>query len=163
MPATYEPLATTTLSSATGSITFSGISSAYTDLRIVFVATFSTQSEVRIRFNSDTTTAYSYTFLRGTGSSAGSNSETNQTNISGWATTDTNTPEFYAIDVFNYTAANSKSVLVVSNADLNGTGEITTLAGLWRQNAAINTVTLSVASGTISIGSMATLYGIAKA
>jgi hypothetical protein len=39
MPATYEPIATTTLGGAAATITFSSISSAYTDLRIVLVGT----------------------------------------------------------------------------------------------------------------------------
>jgi len=36
MPITYEPIATTTLSSAQSSVTFSSISGSYTDLVLVF-------------------------------------------------------------------------------------------------------------------------------
>ena len=38
MPATYEPIATTTLGSAATNITFSSIPATYTDLRLVLVA-----------------------------------------------------------------------------------------------------------------------------
>jgi glycosyltransferase involved in cell wall biosynthesis len=41
MPATYEPIATTTLGSAAASITFSSIPATYTDLRLVIVGNLS--------------------------------------------------------------------------------------------------------------------------
>jgi hypothetical protein len=37
MPATYEPIATTTLGTAAAFITFSSIPATYTDLRLVIV------------------------------------------------------------------------------------------------------------------------------
>jgi len=55
MPTTYEPIATTTLGSATASITFSTISGAYTDLVLVASITgVSVATDPWIRINSDT-------------------------------------------------------------------------------------------------------------
>ena len=61
MPATYEPIATTTLGSAAASITFSSIAGTYTDLRLVMVGTTSASDWAFVRFNGTdgSSTAYS--------------------------------------------------------------------------------------------------------
>lgn len=70
MAATYEPIATTTASGSSSSITFSSISSAYTDLVLVANASVTSGSDTAIlRFNGDTGSNYSRTFLSGNGSS----------------------------------------------------------------------------------------------
>ncbi len=62
MPATYEPLATTTLGSAASSVTFSSISGSYTDLVVVFSGTAGGgNSNLILTFNSDTGSNYSWT------------------------------------------------------------------------------------------------------
>jgi hypothetical protein len=77
MAITYEPIATTTLSSAAATITFSSISSAYTDLRLVFVGTsVANSNNCIVTFNSDTGFNYSQTALYGTGATAGSSRQT---------------------------------------------------------------------------------------
>ena len=60
--ATYYPIATTTLSSATNSVSFSSISGSYTDIVIVFNGAASTSGVTcNVQFNSDTGTNYSTT------------------------------------------------------------------------------------------------------
>lgn len=72
MPATYEPISTTTLSSATTSINFTSIPATYTDLRIVWVYQTTTGGSYPIiNFNSDAASNYSYITLFGAGSSSG--------------------------------------------------------------------------------------------
>ena len=70
---TYTPIATTTASGSASSVTFSSIPSTYTDLVIVadILGAASTADAV-LRFNSDTTSNYSETVIRGDGSSAAS-------------------------------------------------------------------------------------------
>jgi len=63
MPTTYEPIATTTLSTATASVTFSSISGTYTDLRLVIFALGATSDYPYVEINSDTGTNYSKTVL----------------------------------------------------------------------------------------------------
>ena len=60
--ATYEPIATQTLASAAATITFSSIAATYTDLRLIFAKPIG-GSSLLLRFNSDTATNYSWTYL----------------------------------------------------------------------------------------------------
>jgi hypothetical protein len=77
MPLTYDRIATTTLGSAAADITFSTISSAYTDLRLVIVCTTASSTNMCLQFNGVTTTVYSGTFLSGNGTAAASSRLTN--------------------------------------------------------------------------------------
>lgn len=72
MPGTYEPIATTTLSSAASSITFTGISQAYTDLVMVFNGDLTSITGAGIRVgNNSLDTGYSYSLTRMWGKSNG--------------------------------------------------------------------------------------------
>ena len=79
--ATYTPIATTTLGSATGSYTFSSIPQTYTDLVVVAQATISVAAGSVVQFNGDTGNNYSYTYISGDGSSASSSRVTNNNYI----------------------------------------------------------------------------------
>ena len=85
MATTYDKIATTTLGSATNTITFSSIAASWTDLRVVFVGTTTTATTLTYRFNNDSSSAYSFTYLSGNGTNAQSGSFTNQTEIYGVA------------------------------------------------------------------------------
>lgn len=165
MPATYEPIATTTLGSAASSITFSSISSAYTDLRLVFVCTnVSGGDQANITFNGIGGTSYSITSLYGDGASAGSLSSTNQPAINAAiGGTSTTIPTMYTADIFSYTGSTFKTCLVTGNEDKNGSGLVSRTVGLFRNTAAITSVTIAKSGGTYAIGTTATLYGIKNA
>jgi hypothetical protein len=162
MPATYEPIATTTLGTAAASVSFTSISSAYTDLKIIAVGKRVSGSALAIQFNGDTTTDYSKTRLSGTGLSATSSRDTSQTSIgtNGWNPT---YDQLYEIDVFSYAGSTNKTCLIAMSADENGGGEAARIVGLWRDTTAINRVDLLITSGTIAAGFTATLYGIKAA
>ena len=78
---TYTPLATTTVSgSSTYIISFTFISSSYTDL--VLIGEVAPQSEITafgFRFNGDSSSLYSYLQMSGNGGSEASTLDTNQT------------------------------------------------------------------------------------
>jgi len=84
MAITYEPIATTTLGSATASVTFSSLGS-YTDIVLVCSVQSASSGDARIniRFNGDTASNYSGTFMYGDGSAAGSGRDTSRTSIDG--------------------------------------------------------------------------------
>ena len=162
MAVTYEPIATTTLSTAAVSVSFTGISSSYTDLKIVAVGKRVSGGALAIRFNNDSATNYSKTRLAGNGTTASSGRDISGTEIgtNGWNST---YDQLYEIDVMSYGGSTYKTALVRMSADENGGGEVSRIAGLWRSTSAINRVDLLITSGTIAAGFTATIYGIKAA
>lgn len=169
MPSTYEPIATTTLGSAAASITFSSISSSYTDLRVSWVIPVASGSDIpALQFNSDTAANYSRTTLIGDGASAASARQpTSDGNTGLWfdqTGTTTVQPSFYTLDTFSYAGSTYKTSLITTSSDRNGTGRVTRTVGLWLSTSTITTVRLYLYYGTnLPIGTTATLYGILKA
>jgi hypothetical protein len=168
MPATYEPIATTTLGSTATTITCSSISSAYTDLVCILVGRQTTFGyQPGIQFNSDTAGNYSATELFGDGSAASSLRETNATYINSARGTELSTtiPSFVKFNIFSYRGSTNKTVLTEYAGDYNGSGVVERTVGLWRNTSAITSLTIMSAngSGNLAIGTTATLYGILKA
>jgi hypothetical protein len=58
MATTYDLIATTTLASAAGTISFSGWDSSYTELEIIGTVKFGGDSDITLRFNSDANSNY---------------------------------------------------------------------------------------------------------
>ena len=167
MALTYEPIATTTLGSASGNITFNSIPSTYTDLRIVLVQTSTSTagSSPWIRFNGNTGSNYSQTYSSGTGTTATSGNVTNFSGIyiviSGAQTT---APTLSLIDVFSYAGSTNKTLLSRSAEDTNGGGQSAINVGLWRNTSAINSVTIFRNGGNfLAAGTICTIYGIKAA
>jgi hypothetical protein len=166
MPATYEPIATTTLASATNTISFGSISGSYTDLVLTLSGTVSSAgNDVLLRFNSDSGTNYSFSRLNGDGSTAGGARATSATAIrpSDIYGPQLSNPFFMTMNLFSYAGSTNKTVLINWNMDNNGSGAVGRMVGLWRSTAAITTIGISYSSGNFSIGTTATLYGILKA
>lgn len=162
MPATYEPIATTTLGSAAASITFSSIASSWTDLRLVVVPIMTSAANLYLRFNSDTGSNYSYTYIYGNGTTAASGRLSNFTRIQPYESLET-TPTMVECDIFSYAGSTYKTVLQRQSRDLNGSGSTNSLVGLWRNTASITTVNLDLSTSTFATGTTATLYGIKNA
>jgi hypothetical protein len=163
---TYEPIATNTLSSNQASVTFSGIAGTYTDLVLIVSAnqtpTFNTQF---IRFNGDTGTNYSYTILTGNGTSAVSaRGSTNDAWYSGYYAVPPTTN--YGTEIYSFqNYANTTTYKTGLSRTGRASGGTDAMVGLWRNTAAITSVTYAI-SGTsafLTSGSTFTLYGIAAA
>ena len=174
MPTTYEPIATTTLSSAQSSVTFSSISGSYTDLRIAIQARSTAagngRESFRIRFNGDTNSNYSATWIVGNGTSAGSNRNSSQTYAYAMFQESNSTSTAFGmntLDIMNYSNATTyKTGLTRSSYNLLGNTEDCSAAHvfLWRSTSAITSIEFSTdASGGLSSGSTFTLYGITAA
>jgi hypothetical protein len=165
MPATYEPIATTTLGTA-GQITFTSIPATYTDLRIVLVSlSVNNGANVQFRFNADTGTNYSTTYVRGNGSVATSTRFTSQPY--GYFSDDSSStnPAFATLDIFSYAGSTNKTALGTFQNDNNGSGTVYSTVNLWRSTAAITSVSLSPSNfgNNFQTGTTATLYGIKNA
>lgn len=156
-------IATTTLGTAASTITFSSIPSTYTDLRLIFITTTSINgANINLRFNSDTGTNYSSTWLEGNGTSASSYRATNDTRFqltNGAGTT--TIPSFTILDIFNYAGSTYKTALDNVSGDTNGSGYVFRSVQMWRSTSAINRIDLTPTSGNFNAGTTATLYGIA--
>ena len=164
MATTYEKIQSTTLGSPTSSITFSSITSAYTDLRLVLVAKDTTGDYPYLRLNSDSGSNYSLTRLQGDGASATSSRQTNQTEaflINGSLTT--TIPVLIELDFFSYAGSTFKTFLNSYSGDYNGSGYAIRMVHLWRSTSAINNINIFVSSGNFATGTTATLYGILRA
>lgn len=160
--ATYEPIATTTLGSAAATITFSSIAATYTDLRVVVTGTNSASTTVGIRYNSDSATNYSRTFLGGEGTTAQSSRHSNTT--SGYSALISATPSMVTFDIFSYAGSTYKTHLITGSNDENGSGWVNRSVGLWRSTSAITRIDLIFLDGSNFLtGTTATLYGIKAA
>jgi len=159
MAATYTPIASITLGAAASSVTFSSIPQTYTDLVCVVSAKAATAAyDLYLQFNGDTGNNYSWIAVSGTGSSAVSNRNTNgpaiqMDNYGSVRTTDFNTNISHIMNYSNSTT--HKTVLARAGAAAVGT-DIN--VGLWRNTAAITSMTLYINS--FAVGSTFNLYGI---
>ena len=161
--ATYEPIATNTVSgSSTTSVSFTSIPSTYTDLILVVNGSTSSADQIDLRFNSDSGSNYSMTAMYGDGSSAASARATNTTYMygGGWLSTTNST---LIIQFMNYANTTTyKTALWRGNATSN---YVHAAAGLWRSTSAITQIDVSrhTAGVTFSSGTTMTLYGIRSA
>lgn len=167
MPATYEPIATTTLGSASTPINFTSIPATYTDLRVVLIwrPATSTSMNLFIRLNNDSTALYSDSYMTGNGTAVTSNKDTAS---SAWFVNQVINPSttistFTTIDLFSYAGSTNKTALIKTSADFNGSGYIQPQVGLYRSTTAISQINLVASSDNFAIGTTATLYGILKA
>jgi hypothetical protein len=166
---TYTPLATYTVTgSAVPSYTFSSISSAYTDLRLVVSGLTSTTGYAfTLGVNGDTASNYSQTLLSGSGSAAQSTRYTSATNTSmylgGWvAGYDSTAPTTIGVDFMNYANTNTNKTILYRSS--SGTKSVEAGVMLWRSTAAITSFTVYAQSGSnIAVGSTFSLYGIKAA
>ena len=180
MPATYEPIATYTADGSSNPITFTSIPATYTDLRFVISCRANQgtggggYSNFTYRYNSSSSSLYSFTEIVGDGTSATSFANTSLTyavigsgySIIGKSDSPLN---LVTLDVFNYAGSTNKTALATSSADRNGTGSTVRNVSLWRSTSAITSVSFDVdAFGGVSgrafaSGSTFTLYGIKNA
>ena len=159
MAATYEPIATTTLTGTQSTTVFSSISSAYTDLRLVYTGT--STAYLTLYFNNDTSALYSDTSMDGSGSAAASFRGTgNSTLYLSQRPLSSTIPAFCTVDLFSYAGGTYKTCLITYNTDQNGSGYVGSTVGLYRSTSAINQITIS---GNQYAGTTITLYGIKAA
>ena len=161
---TEVAIATTTLGSASTTITFSSIPGTYTDLRVVLCGIIQGGNNANGRYNGDTGSNYSNTMIGGDGSSANSYRNTNTTWIRFFdiAAAGGTYPQLITWDIFNYAGSTNKTSLATTSNDGNGSGAVERSVALWRNTAAITSVSI-VGTDTFPIGTTATLYGILKA
>ena len=162
--ATYEPIATTTLGSAEASITFNSFG-GYTDLILVCRHATNAGGNTHLRFNGDNGSNYSNTFLRGDGTTASSVKGNNES----WMTLESfgfPTSAFGAITtahIMNYSNTTTYKSVISRGSNANSGSGVSAVVNLWRNTAAITSMTIFSSAATFSADSVFTLYGIAAA
>jgi len=173
MPAanTYTPIASTTVDTASATVVFSSIPQTYTDLVLVMQPAANVGDEnVGIQFNGDTAGNYSYTRL-GANNTAGTFSSNrvsgfsriNTTEATGTSTTLGNL--VITANIYNYINTTTYKTVLARSGQQGGTyNGVELFTGLWRNTAAITSVTVMQGGGrTFSTGSTFSLYGILAA
>lgn len=176
MPVTYDQLATTTLSSNQASVSFTSISSAYTDLFLVLSyrdTRTQTYSYPALRFNNDSGSNYSALSLGGSTNAISSTSANNQTwlNIGEGTGASSGTGQYSPIHIhiFNYANTTTNTTVLFRSQNVNsGAGGGNTVAGArqWRNTNAINRIDVIPDTGggtNIASGTVITLFGIKAA
>jgi hypothetical protein len=161
---TYVPIANQVLTSATASVTFSSISSAYTDLVLVCNhrgVTGSSGNGLYVTLNGDTGANYSDTALYGNGSSAGSGRDSNITAYYVGAGSVATEYSSTNINFMNYANTTTYKTMLARTGDARL--EARASAGLWRNTSAINSILVSYYGYNFDAGSTFTLYGILAA
>lgn len=170
MAITYSNLASTTLGSAQSVITFSSISQSYTDLVIKISGLESTGSGnwYTVAFNGDTGANYSNVYYRNNDGNPtnGRTSSTTSLYDDGFSFSLGVTANRYGnseIYISRYTAAVHKSVNLFNTTA--GQNFLSISAGLWRNTAAITSITITTGFGSYNsvAGSSFYLYGIKNA
>lgn len=168
MASTYTPIATTTLGSAQSTVTFSSISGAYTDLRMVITGVSNSSDNIFYRFNGVTSASYSRTMLSGDGSAASSARASSQNfgrlTSFGWPTS-TAGEAVTTWDIMNYSNGTTyKTSIARSNRASNG---VDAIVNLFSDAGAITSISIATNQFTGSSnwlsGTTVTLYGIAAA
>lgn len=164
MPATYEPIATTTLGSTATTVSFTSIPGTYTDLVLVTsIKATSADTNQWMRFNSDSGTNYSSTNLYGTGTSALSFRQSSEDKfnsvLSGYLVTTQNCPGIYNIMNYSNTTTFKTMISRFSNSSVVAQAEVS----LYRSTSAITSIEIFTTPNSFAVGSTLTLYGIKAA
>ena len=159
MAITYEPIATYTVATTSASYTFSSIPGTYTDLYLVITGSTTTAGQdIQVQFNGDTGTNYSRSYVLGTGSSVVTGRNTGQIGfIPGGAYLNT----VSRLNIMNYSNATTYKTVLAHHDSWDS--YVVDNVGLWRNTAAITSLTISTQTFNMGVGSVFTLYGIKAA
>lgn len=154
---TYDLLDSTTLSSATNSVTFSSINQTYVDLVLIIYAKRSSAGDIKLEYNSDSDNNYEIINMLSDGSSATANNVT-RTNL--LLSPGSTTTAIVTANIINYTATDQLKETLGRSDD--GTDKTVASVSQWNKTpiAAINRIDIR-GSSNFDAGSTFSLYGIA--
>lgn len=173
---TYEPIATSTVSTPVATITFSSIPSTYTDLKVIMNlsdddAEAGTGAPT-FTFNNDSSALYSQVRVSGRNDATLTTSlTTGQTKIYAlfWNNSPTSTTIFplMIVDIFSYAGSSNKSCLITAADDRGASptlGAVERMVGLYRSTTAISRMDITNdGNKKFETGSIVTIYGIKAA
>ena len=153
---TYTALATTTLASATASVTLGSIPATYRDLVLIVNTPSITADQLVLRFNGDTGSNYFRVYMEsifGTTGTAGGQDDLAYVGAYG------GDQASLIVNIMDYSATDKhKSFLARGDAAI----VTKTTALRWANTAAITSITVRLVSVNLPIGTTINLYGIAS-
>jgi hypothetical protein len=169
----YDLLETEILTGSQASVIFSSLNSTYgadyqhLQLRIAAQGTTG-NANIGFTFNGDTSNNYAWHALLGTGSAVESDSSVNRGNIIGSiavvASSNTNQFNGSVIDILDaFNTSKYKTTRSLSGRASGGGNLIQLDSGLWRSTDALSSMTFTITTGNINIGSRFSLYGLRSA
>ncbi len=169
IPVGYNSISTTTVGAGgSSSIDFNAIPQTYKHLQLRFFARGSSIDAVKIQFNNDTATNYSYHYLFGArgGSSGSSNATTQSYGIALWSMGMPSAASVFGFGIQDFldyrNTTKFKTVRGFDGWDGNGTGGIETVSYNWRSTSAISSIKLTPNTGGVTFQQYSTfaLFGI---
>jgi len=165
MATTYEPIATTTGTGASNTVSFASIPATYTDLVLVFEGVVSSggTASLDITFNNVTTGGlYSNTRIQGNGTAASSSrNSSGNTGTTGYVSSSNRSMSI--INIMNYANTTTFKTAITRTNTMDATdARVGAYVNLFSSTSAINRVDLS-ATGNFATTSVFTLYGIKAA
>jgi hypothetical protein len=155
----FTALANVTLASPANTVTFSSISGAYRDLRIVFSGGIGS-SNASFTINNDSSSTYYWTTIEGNGSSASSayNGDTFGSFANNYVSWYDSSGIVLTFDIFDYSATDKHKTML---SRLNNTNRATNaVVNRWPSTAAITSVRLNGNASDFTTGTTIALYGV---
>jgi hypothetical protein len=158
----FESIQTITVGTATSTVEFTSIPATYTHLQLRVSMLSSVQfGGVKMQFNSDTGTNYSWHNLYGNGTGAFSDYGATQAQMYIYFSGGTTNPSAGVYDVLDYANTNKyKTMRGIEGVDANGSGYVNLTSGNWRSTSAITSIKLTYTSQTFNTNSVFALYGV---
>lgn len=167
----FESISTTTLSASTSSLTISSIPSGFQHLQLRCDVRVSAGSAAgnyaNLRLNGDTGTNYTYNYIESNGSGGqGTGGTGNQDRLYGsYISNDGGNSSGYFssmfIDIFDYSNTSKyKTWRCFGGYQDRSIGRISSMAGHWLSNTAVNSIFLEPQGASWVAGSTFALYGI---
>lgn len=166
MALTYEPLATTTLSTTTATINFNSISQSYTDLVLVIYARFATggsNGTIHFQANGDTGNNYSWIYLQGSSGSGANTARSTNTVIGVVGQGGSSSGSDFGIGIAHFMNYSNTNIFKTMFSRATAINAVTQMWGsCWRNKNAITSLKID-GPYSFATGSVFTLYGIKAA
>lgn len=158
---TYDPITTVTATSVNNLLIMNNIPQTYTDLILVINGNTTTDDEIQLRYNSDNGSNYTLLFLYGSNSGTSSQEYANTTyaQLGGIYTTGTRTGS----NTINIAQYRNTNVFKTGIGVANSGNYIQFRTNIWRSTSAITRIDAFSSSGSFTVGTTFSLYGILQA
>ena len=154
---TYDLIARSTLSSATSSVTFSGIPSTYRDLVVVVAANGGTvEVNFNLRFNGNTSLIYSFANIAGNTGTPSILLNAIQGRLPATQVVSTGVVGTFIAHILDYTQAKNKTTISTGGQLSN----VDATVGMWPSTSAITEVTILTTTNSYNTNATFYLYGI---